>query len=107
MLPAVVSVRSSLAGQAPATSPTAPAGSREGQELHPAEVRRRTAGLVKRSGELGHRMRRNDACRVVMAWAEASDCSADGWNTWLAHSFDPTQAAALANVSLGGGPDAA
>lgn len=31
---------------------------------------------------------------------------ADGWNTWLARRFDPTAAAAIENVTVGGGAHA-
>jgi hypothetical protein len=54
------------------------------------------------SAELGHRFRRNDARRVVLAYADAYDGRADGWNAWLQHRFDPTRDAALANVKAGG-----
>jgi hypothetical protein len=94
------------AGQRPALSTTAPAGSQEiqGKEaLCPAEQRRRTSALVARSAELGRPMRRNDARRVVLAYADAHDGRADGWNAWLMRRFDPTRDAALANVG-GGGP---
>ncbi len=97
------------AGQAPATpSTTAPAGSQEIQgkeELRPAEQRRRTSALVARSAELGRRMRRDDARRVVLAYADAYDGRADGWNSWLKRRFDPTRDAVLANLG-GGGPGA-
>lgn len=95
-------------GQRPAPSTTAPAGSREATQadVHPAELRLRTSELVARSTELGRPMRRADARRVVLATANAFDGSADGWNLWLRHRFNPTQAAALANLQ-GGGNDAA
>lgn len=98
-------MRASPAGQWPALSIAAPAGSRETQgkeELRPAEQRRRTSALVAKSAELGRRMRRDDARRVVLAYADVYDGRADGWNAWLQHRFDPTRDAALAN--LGGGP---
>ena len=47
-------------------------------------------------------MRRNDARRVVLAYADAYDVRADGWNSWLQRRFDPTRAAVLANLGAGG-----
>jgi hypothetical protein len=102
----VVKLPPNPAGQRPATpSTTAPAGSQEiqGKEaLRPAEQRRRTLALVTRSAELGRPMRRADARRVVLAYADAYDGRADGWNAWLQHRFNPTRDAALANIKAGG-----
>lgn len=95
------------AGHAPTPSNTAPAGSREkaqlGTGMRPADERRRTSAMVARCAELGLPMRRNDARRVVLAYADRMDQTADGWNAWLQRQFDPTQAAALANLDGGGG----